>query len=855
MAIRTIAFVDDCRSHITAVQQVTFEDLAGRFDSAAIGAKDGPGWIPAHIELGPRKTERVKAVSFLALDVEADAENVKGDDGEPLRDKHGDIVKQVIGPEPPSVDALLAELSLHEWQCFLHTSYSHGGSILPEGIDHPRYRVTFDLSRPLRPEELKPLGLYVAALLGIDDCFDRKCLEPARLFYVPRCPAERLSLFQHDVIDGDPLPVDKLLAEARKIEDAQSSGRAQRHGGQTGSVIKAFNDAHDVGAILERYGYQRKGRRRWLWPGSTTGRAGVRQLPDSNPERVYSSHSGDPLSDGHAHDAFDAWRILEHGGDMTAAVREAARLLGLDKRNHDGFSVTAGSSRQTGENKPNGDSHEWPEPQPLPEGLSPVAAFDYALLPDTLKPWAQDICERVQCAPDYVGMGIMTGAGSVLGRKVGIRPQAHTDWTVTTNQWGLAIGRPGVLKSPAMEAALSPLKRLAAEATEAHQAELADYKARATLFKLQQEAAAADVKKKLAKGGTTEIELLHTLQLDEPDLPELRRYIANDTTAAALGELHRQNPNGLLVFRDELVSLLKSLDREDNAEARGFYLTGWNGDSPYTFDRITRGFHLHIPAVCLSLLGSTQPGRIADYIRQAVRGGSGDDGLIQRFGLLVWPDNGGDWRDVDRWPDSKAKQEANRVFDSLDRLDPLSIGAQQDSGYNGEPDGLPYLRFDTAGLGLFLEWRTDLEARLRSGELHPAMESHLAKYRKLVPGLALILHLASGGTGPVSARATLQALAWAEYLETHARRAYASVTTPEISAAKAIIQRLRKGDLPRAFSSRDVWRPGWAMLSDRDQAADALRLLVDLDWLTLTRQETAGRTATVYEANPRGLAA
>jgi putative DNA primase/helicase len=496
---------------------------------------------------------------------------------------------------------------------------------------------------------------------------------------------------------------------------------------------------------------------------------------------------------------------------------------------------------------------DWPKPQPLPEGLPPVAAFDFALLPGTLQPWVEDICERVQCAPDYVGAAVMTGLGSVIGRKLGIRPQTKTDWTVTPNQWGLVIGRPGILKSPGMEAGISPLKRLAAEASKAHEAEMANYKARATLFKLQQESAAGAVKKKLAKGNVAEMELLCDLQLDEPDLPALRRYIANDTTAAALGELHRQNPNGLLVYRDELVSLLKSLDREDNAEARGFYLTAWNGDSAYTFDRIGRGFNLHIPAVCLSLLGSTQPGRIADYIRQAVRGGSGDDGLIQRFGLLVWPDNGGDWKNVDRWPDNAAKNEAFRVFDRLDRFEPTTIGAVQDTDCNGEPDGLPYLRFDEGGHGLFLEWRTDLEAKLRSGDLHPAMESHLAKYRKLVPGLALILHLAGGDTGPVSERATLQALAWAEYLETHAHRAYTSVTTPEISAAKAIIQRLRKGDLARSFSSRDVWRPGWAMLSDREQVADALRLLVDLDWLRATRQETGGRTATVYDANPRGF--
>ena len=29
----------------------------------------------------------------------------------------------------------------------------------------------------------------------------------------------------------------------------------------------------------------------------------------------------------------------------------------------------------------------WPDPQPLPEGLAPVAPFDYAMLPDRLRPW------------------------------------------------------------------------------------------------------------------------------------------------------------------------------------------------------------------------------------------------------------------------------------------------------------------------------------------------------------------------------------------------------------------------------------------------------------------------------------
>jgi hypothetical protein len=162
----------------------------------------------------------------------------------------------------------------------------------------------------------------------------------------------------------------------------------------------------------------------------------------------------------------------------------------------------------------------------------------------------------------------------------------------------------------------------------------------------------------------------------------LLRYISNDPTPAALGQLHTENQNALLVYRDEVVSLLQSFEREDNAERRGFYLTGWNGTSGYTFDRITRGMNLHIPAVCISMLGSTQPSRIARYLFSAVRGGSGDDWVIQRFGLMVWRDVSGEWQDVDRPLRADAKRAAIELFKDLDSMDPLAIGSKQDVGFD-----------------------------------------------------------------------------------------------------------------------------------------------------------------------------
>jgi len=64
-------------------------------------------------------------------------------------------------------------------------------------------------------------------------------------------------------------------------------------------------------------------------------------------------------------------------------------------------------------------------------------------------------------------------------------------------------------------------------------------------------------------------------------------------------------------------------------------------------------------------------------------------------------------------------------------------------------------------------WRAALEHRLRAEEDHPVLLSHVAKYRSLMPALALIVHLIDGvdaGTrGPVSGAAAAQAAAWCEY--------------------------------------------------------------------------------------------
>ena len=496
------------------------------------------------------------------------------------------------------------------------------------------------------------------------------------------------------------------------------------------------------------------------------------------------------------------------------------------------------------------DSREWPEPKPLPNGLAPVEPFSSEFMPDALAPWVNDIANRLQCPPDYVAVAALTAFGSVIGRRIGIKPQAKTDWLEIPNVWGMFIGRPGMLKSPAMGEALKPIHRLEAEAAKENEIAQQAYAAGMDAYELRKQVnkALARDELKANKNKTAKIELDFG---EKPKAPTPVRYRTNDSTYEAIGELQIANPMGILVERDELVSLLKQLDRDEQAAARGFYLSGWSGTQPYTFDRIIRG-HRHIEAVCISVLGNTQPARIAEYVRSANRGGAGGDGLIQRFGLLAWPDAPGEWRDIDQYPNSAAREKAWKAFERMAKLDTaaaLGLGAKK-----APYDKVPSLRFDEAAHEDFLGWRTDLERRLRSGEMSPALEGHLAKYRKLVPALALMNHLADGGEGPVSQRALLKALAAAYYFESHAQRVYGSASESELAAAKAILEHIRSGDLKDGFTARDIHQRDWAHLTEREHVGLGLHLLEDHDFVRAEQPEKGprgGRPKVTYCINPK----
>lgn len=498
-----------------------------------------------------------------------------------------------------------------------------------------------------------------------------------------------------------------------------------------------------------------------------------------------------------------------------------------------------------------GDSCAWPEPTPLPDCLPPVAAFDLELLPEALRGWVADIAERMQCPPDFTAVGAVVALSSIIGARAVVKPKARDDWAVVPNLWGAIVGRPGVMKSPALSEVLKPLHRLEKAERELWQAAHDAWELDCKVAGLADVANERSAKGLATKDPAAARELLRPT--DTPSEPTMRRYVVNDATVEKLADLLVTNVWGTLVYRDEMHGLLCSMDKQGQEGARGFYLTGYDGNQGHAVDRIGRG-ESYVPRVCLAMLGGIQPGKVQSYVRDAVAGGAGDDGLLQRFGLTVWPDINREFTYVDRWPDTPARQAAWDVFERLNQLQPATDDAPQE------------WRFSPEAQAIFYEWLVPFETGIRGDDLHPALVSHLSKWRKLIPALALIFALVDtpDTNGVIHERELIRALAWAEYLRTHAERLYAAALIPETTGAHALLAKIKGGKLcdgdgvlRDSFTPRLVAVKHWAGLGTPDAVRKAGDLLADYGWLareTIPTGSAGGRPSERYLIHPALLA-
>lgn len=396
------------------------------------------------------------------------------------------------------------------------------------------------------------------------------------------------------------------------------------------------------------------------------------------------------------------------------------------------------------------------------------------------------------------------------------------------------------MKSPAMKAALEPLydiedelAKLYKDAIDKHAFEkeyseasrLTRYKAAKELFKKGKEEEAKEVIRKA---------------LFNEDYPKRKRIIINDTSVEKFGEILNENPNGVIHIRDEFSGWISKISKEEYQQDRSFYIECYDRNGKYTYDRVSRG-HVHIENLTLSILGGIQPSRIKPVIKDAISG-AGNDGLIQRLQLAVWPLDNKNWRWIDKSPNLEAYNQYKTIFQKF-----FNLSSQKQLRF----------RFSEEAQKNYAEWMIN-NHKNASGDTHPALESHFLKMPKTIATLALIFEIIIKLSNDdiiqlndvhciVDIAAVRLAIKWAQYLKSHAYRIYGGILNPCLEGAHVMLARFDK--LEDSFTLRDIQRKNWIGLNEAIIIQDSLNYLVDYGYLNaadIPTTDSGGRPTIHY---------
>ena len=141
--------------------------------------------------------------------------------------------------------------------------------------------------------------------------------------------------------------------------------------------------------------------------------------------------------------------LNDYGYDTSTEAGRAATWK-KDGKAGSGKWADQGTGTKTGKQEEKKPEEAWGVPQPIPDGLLPVTPMPLALVPAAFQGWLEDVAKRMQVPLEFVTIPAIVVASSVIGSQCRIRPKRRDDWAVMPNLWGAVIGRPGVMKGPAI---------------------------------------------------------------------------------------------------------------------------------------------------------------------------------------------------------------------------------------------------------------------------------------------------------------------------------------------------------------------------------------------------------------------
>lgn len=304
----------------------------------------------------------------------------------------------------------------------------------------------------------------------------------------------------------------------------------------------------------------------------------------------------------------------------------------------------------------------WPEPGDVfSEIQSPRLNPDH--FPDSFRDFIMDTAGVKGVDPCIVGLSALVSAAACLHDDIMLQPErTNPSWKESARLWGAIVGSSGIKKSAGIKSAVSRLKKIQIDLSEA----AIDLETEYTIKQKCYEEAQKDHIKALMKGDTASIKPL------KPVMPEIPRLWFEDVTVEKLSDSLKASRRGCIVLHDELSGFFASQNQYKGGIGGdpAAYLSFYEGGPRYT-DRLNRG-SIFTPNFGGCLLGGIQPSVI-----QKITQSMPEDGMLQRFMVV----NARQGTEGNQQPYNKAASDRyhnilQHLFDTLPHPDPVNLSPE-----------------------------------------------------------------------------------------------------------------------------------------------------------------------------------
>ncbi len=330
-------------------------------------------------------------------------------------------------------------------------------------------------------------------------------------------------------------------------------------------------------------------------------------------------------------------------------------------------------------------------------------SFPLEIFPKAIRDIIEALEEYENYNVDFTSASFLTVFAAAMGNTWSVR--FMTGWVSRPIIYMVLVGSPSCGKTPPLQQAVAPLLKLDGEYDMIYCKEMETYRRWERMSAKQREK--------------------HSLP-EEMKMPQRKCHVVVDSTVEALIGALRDNPRGVLIYKDEIDSLLSNFNRYNSSD-EGYFLSLFSG-TPFKYSRKSNNEHIFLANPYCSIIGTTQPGRLGEQFG----GKRMMNGFSSRF-LKVYPE-------IDKMPSWNDTAMPDSVLEEWERIIRKVVTATPSTDQEGKATSIELLFSQEAKLRV-IQWKDEVNNKAYAETDSDAVRALCGKLETYLVRFCLVIQI------------------------------------------------------------------------------------------------------------------